>query len=62
MQQARDLVPPVYAGLPAATIGSAEALKINVPKHGCFEYRIAAPQIDVADAVQDTLQDDGIIR
>jgi hypothetical protein len=38
------------------------ALKINTPKHGCFEYRIATPHADVADAVQDELQDSGIIR
>ena len=37
------------------------ALKINAPKHGCFEYRMAVPHIDMADAVQDELQD-GIIR
>ena len=38
------------------------ALKINTPKHGCFEYRIAAPHADVVDAVQDELQDSGVIR
>jgi hypothetical protein len=38
------------------------ALKINAPKHGCFEYRLAVPHADVADAVQDELQDSGIIR
>jgi len=38
------------------------ALKLNTPKHGCFEYRIATPQVDMADAVQDELQDSGIIR
>jgi len=38
------------------------ALKINAPKHGCFEYRLAVPHADVADAVQDELQDQGIIR
>ena len=38
------------------------ALKLNTPKHGCFEYRIATPRADVADAVQDELQDSGIIR
>jgi hypothetical protein len=38
------------------------ALKINAPKHGCFEYRMATPHADVADAVQDELQDSGIIR
>jgi len=37
------------------------ALKINAPKHGCFEYRMAAPHIDMADVVQDARQD-GIIR
>ena len=37
------------------------ALKINTPKHGCFEYKMAAPYIDVADAIQDA-QQDGIIR
>jgi hypothetical protein len=37
------------------------ALKLNTPKLGCFEYRIAAPHADVADAVQDELQDRGII-
>ena len=34
------------------------ALKLNTPKHGCFEYRIATPPADVADAVQDELQID----
>ena len=38
------------------------ALKLNTPKHGCFEYRIATPHADVADAVQDELQDSGIVR
>ena len=38
------------------------ALKLNAPKHGRFEYRIATPHADVADAVQDELQDSGIIR
>ena len=38
------------------------ALKLNTPKHGCFEYRVATPHADVADAVQDELQDSGIIR
>ena len=38
------------------------ALKLNAPKHGCFEYRIATLHADVADAVQDELQDSGIIR
>jgi hypothetical protein len=38
------------------------ALKINAPKHACYEYRIAVSHADVADAVQDTLQDEGIIR
>jgi hypothetical protein len=38
------------------------ALKLNAPKHGCVEYRMAVPHTDVADAVQDTLQDEGIIR
>ena len=38
------------------------ALKINAPKHGCFGYRLAAPHADVADAVQDELQDSGVIR
>jgi hypothetical protein len=37
------------------------ALKINTPKHGCFEYKMAAPQMDMADAIQDA-QQDGIIR
>ena len=38
------------------------ALKLNTPKHACFEYRITVPQhADVADAVQDELQDSGII-
>jgi len=37
------------------------ALKINAPKHGCFEYRMAAQHIDMADAIQDA-QQDGIIR
>ena len=38
------------------------ALKLGAAKHGCFEYRIATPHADVADAVQDELQDSGIIR
>jgi hypothetical protein len=38
------------------------SLKLNTPKHGCFEYRIAPPHADVADAVQNELQDSGIIR
>jgi hypothetical protein len=38
------------------------ALKINAPKHGCIEYRMATPHRDVADAVQDELQDQGVIR
>ena len=38
------------------------ALKLNTPKHGCFEYRIATPHADVADAVHDELQDSGIIK
>jgi hypothetical protein len=38
------------------------SLKLNTPKHGCFEYRIAPPNADVADAVQNELQDSGIIR
>jgi hypothetical protein len=38
------------------------ALKINAPKHGCFEYRMATPHADVADAVQDELQDQGVVR
>jgi len=38
------------------------ALKLNTPKHACFEYRLAVPHADVADAVQDELQDSGIIR
>jgi hypothetical protein len=37
------------------------ALKINAPKHGCFEYRMSARHIDMADAIQDA-QQDGIIR
>jgi hypothetical protein len=37
------------------------ALKLNTPKHGCFEYRMAVPHIDVSDAIQDA-QQDGIIR
>lgn len=37
------------------------ALKINAPKHGCFEYRIAVPQIDTADIIDDAKQD-GLIR
>jgi hypothetical protein len=38
------------------------AIKLNAPHHGCYEYRIASPHTDVADAVQDELQDSGIIR
>ena len=38
------------------------AIKINAPKHACFEYRIAVSHADVADAVQDELQDQGVIR
>ena len=37
------------------------AIKINAPKHACFEYRIAVSHADVADAVQDELQDQGVI-
>jgi hypothetical protein len=37
------------------------AIKINAPKHGCFEYRIAVPQVDMADVIDDAKQD-GIIR
>jgi hypothetical protein len=37
------------------------ALKLNTPKHGCVEYRMVAPHIDMADAIQDA-QQDGIIR
>ena len=37
------------------------ALKLNTPKHGCFEYKMAAPQMDMADTIQDA-QQDGIIR
>ena len=40
----------------------ALALKMNAIKHLCFEHRMAAPHTDVADAVQDELQDSGIIR
>ena len=29
------------------------ALKLNTPKHGCFEYRIATPHADVAPAADD---------
>ena len=38
------------------------AIKINAPKHVCVEYRIAVPHTDVADAVQDELQDSGVIQ
>jgi hypothetical protein len=38
------------------------AIKFNAPHHGCYEYRLAVPHIDMADAVQDMLQDEGIIR
>jgi hypothetical protein len=38
------------------------ALKINAPHHGCFSYQMAAPLLDMADAVQDELQDQGVIR
>jgi hypothetical protein len=37
------------------------ALKLNTPKHGCIEYRMTAPQFDMADAIQDA-QQDGTIR
>ena len=37
------------------------ALKFNAPNHACFEYRMAAPHIDMADVVEDA-QQDGIIR
>jgi hypothetical protein len=37
------------------------ALKVNAPKHACFDYRMAVPQIDKADALQDA-QRDGLIR
>ena len=46
-------------GLGPRTI--ALALKINTPKHECFEYKMAAPYIDMADAIQDA-QQDGFIR
>jgi hypothetical protein len=36
------------------------ALKLNTPKHGCIEYRMAAPYIDMADVIQDA-QQDGIL-
>ena len=38
------------------------ALKLGAAKYSCIEYRIAVPHSDVADAVQDELQDSGIIR
>jgi hypothetical protein len=36
------------------------ALKLNTPKHGCLEYRMAVPPLDAvsaADAIQDASQD-----
>jgi hypothetical protein len=42
-------------------MGHKLALKLNTPKHGCIEYRMAAPYIDMADVIQDA-QQDGIIR
>jgi hypothetical protein len=38
------------------------AIKLNAPKHGCFSYEMATPHLDMADAVQDELQDNGVIR
>ena len=55
-------VPIVIPGLADENECHKLALKINAPKHGCFEYRMAVPHIDVADAVQDEQQDSGIIR
>jgi len=40
----------------------ALALTMNAIKHLCFEHRMAAPHTDVADAVQDELQDSGIAK
>jgi len=57
-----SLVPIVIPGLADENECHKLALKINGPKHGCFEYRMATPHADVADAVQDELQDSGIIR
>ena len=37
------------------------AIKLGAAKYGCFEYRMAAPHVDMADAIQDA-QQDGIIR
>jgi hypothetical protein len=37
------------------------AVKLNTPKHGCIEYRMAGPQIDMADIIQDA-QQDGLLR
>ena len=52
----------VVAGLTDENECHKLALKLNTPKYGCFEYRIATPLADVVDAVQDELQDSGIIR
>jgi hypothetical protein len=37
------------------------SLKMNAPKFACHEYRAAAPQIDIVDALDDA-RADGIIR
>ena len=38
------------------------ALAMGAIVHKCYPYEIAVPHADVADAVQDTLQDEGVIR
>jgi hypothetical protein len=40
----------------------ALALKMGAIKHACHQYEMATPHTDVADAVQDELQDSGIVR
>jgi hypothetical protein len=52
----------VVPGLADENACHALALKIGAAKHGCFEYKMATSHADVADAVQDELQDSGIIR
>ena len=38
------------------------ALAMGAINHKCYPSEMAVPHTDVADAVQDTLQDEGIIR
>jgi hypothetical protein len=38
------------------------ALAMGAINHKCYAYEMAVPHADVADAVQDELQDQGVIR